>query len=201
MKTELCTLFEQNLSDKCPQIGHSYSPEYYDLLCKYKNVYENVLEIGIGYTELMRPLCGQEYTVGASLKAWSAFFPNANIIGVDIRKDVLFSEKNISCFFTDQSNEVELEKTVLEIKHQKNKMNLEFDLILDDGSHVCEHMILSFNVLSKYIKKGGLYIIEDIHNQHLQRFVDLKIEGFEILKIHRGFNGIDDNFVAYIKTC
>ena len=197
MQTELCELFEKNLSDKCPQVGHSYSPEYYNLLNENKNIYKNILEIGIGTNELMKPLCGPNYNVGASLIAWSEFFPNANIFGLDIRKDVLFTDKNISCFFTDQSNESELEKTILEIKNHSESQNLTFDLILDDGSHVYEHMVLTFKVLSKYIKINGLYIIEDIQNQYLQSFIDLKIDGFEITKIHKGPKGLDDNFVAY----
>ncbi len=199
MQTELCELFKKNLSDKCPEVGHSYSPEYYNLLNENKNNYKNILEIGIGTNELMTQFCGPDYKVGASLKAWSEFFPNANIFGLDIRRDVLFNDKNIYCFFTDQSNESELEKTILEIKKHSGSQNLTFDLILDDGSHMYEHMVLSFKVLSKYLTINGLYIIEDIQNQFLQSFIDLKIDGFEIVKIHKGPKGIDDNFVAYKK--
>jgi len=199
METELCELFEKNLSDKCPKVGHSYSPEYYNLLNENKNIYKNILEIGIGNNELMKPFCGLNYNFGASLRAWSEFFQNANIFGLDIREDVLFNDKKISCFFTDQSNEVELEKTISEIKKYTNSQELKFDLILDDGSHIYDHMVLSFKVLSKYVKINGLYIIEDIQNQYLQSFIDLKIDGFEIVKIHRGPNGIDDNFIAYKK--
>jgi hypothetical protein len=197
MQTELCELFKKNLSDKCPQVGHSYSPEYYNLLNENKNIYKNILEIGIGYKELMIPYCGSDYNIGASLKAWSEFFPNANIFGLDIRKDVLFNDKNICCFYTDQSNESELEKTISEIKKYTESQNLTFDLILDDGSHIYDHMVLSFKVLSKYVRINGLYIIEDIQNQYLQSFIDLKIDGFETVKIHKGSKSIDDNFVAY----
>jgi hypothetical protein len=197
MQTELCKLFSKNLSDKCPQIGHSYSPEYYNLLNENRSSFTNVLEIGIGTTELMKPLCGTNYSVGASLRAWSEFFPNAAIFGLDIRKDVLFNDKNIFCFYTDQSNELELEKTILEIKKYRQSQNLTFDLILDDGSHVYDHMSLSLKVLSKYVKVNSLYIVEDIQNQYLQSFINLKIEGFETAKIYKGYKGIDDNFVAY----
>lgn len=199
MQTELCELFKKNLSDKCPEVGHSYSPEYYNLLNENKNNYKNILEIGIGNNELMKPFCGPDYNVGASLKAWTEFFPNANIFGLDIRKDVLFNDKNINCFFTDQSSESELEKTILEIKKHSESQSLTFDLILDDGSHIYDHMILSFKVLSKYLKINGLYIIEDIQNQYLQSFIDLKIDGLEVVKIHKGPKGLDDNFVAYKK--
>lgn len=200
MQTELCELFKKNLSDKCPEVGHSYSPEYYNLLNENKNTYKNILEIGIGNNELMKPFCGPDYSVGASLKAWAEFFPNANIFGLDIRKDVLFNDKNIYCFFTDQSSESELEKTILEIKKHSESQNLTFDLILDDGSHIYEHMVLTFKVLSKHLKTNGLYIIEDIQNQYLQSFIDLKIDGLEIVKIHRGSKGLDDNFVVYKKN-
>ena len=44
--TELCDLFFKYCSDKCPLIGHSYSPHYYELLKNEKENFLNILEIG-----------------------------------------------------------------------------------------------------------------------------------------------------------
>lgn len=39
-----------------------------------------------------------------------------------------------------------------------------FDVIIDDGSHRADHMILSFKALFlNNLKGGGLYVIEDLH--------------------------------------
>jgi len=43
-----------------------------------------------------------------------------------------------------------------------DKIGADFDLIIDDGSHLCNHQIISAAVLSPFLKSGGLYIIEDV---------------------------------------
>jgi hypothetical protein len=67
IKTELCEIFYKHKSDKCPLIKHSYSPEYYKYLSPHKKTFTNILEIGVGNNKLMKPICGQDYIVGASL--------------------------------------------------------------------------------------------------------------------------------------
>jgi hypothetical protein len=198
METELCKIFYKYKSDKCLKIKHSYSPEYYKYLSPYRETFTNILEIGIGNDKLMKPICGKDYILGASLKSWEEFFPNAKIYGLDILRDVLFSENRVSCFYTDQSNENELNKTIGEIRNVNNDSNLLFDLIIDDGSHIVDHMLLTFKTLSKYLKVDGLYIIEDILRKDLDIFTDIKLTDFEILKIHMGKSN-DDDFIIYKK--
>jgi len=199
MKTELCEYFLKYFSDKCPDIAHSYSPHYYELFKDLKYTYENILEIGIGNNELMKPLYGEKYVVGGSLKALRDFFENAKIYGLDIREDVLFTEERIECFYTDQSSSEELHKTINKIKNNTNKDDLTFDLIIDDGSHIVDHMKLSFEVLANsYLKVGGLYIIEDIKFHELPIFINLETNEFVIKKIHGGtFEW--DSFVVFQK--
>ena len=48
-----------------------------------------------------------------------------------------------------------------------------FDIIIDDGSHIVNHMLLTFKTLSKYLKVDGLYIIEDILRKDLDIFKSL----------------------------
>ena len=198
METELCKIFYKYKSDKCSKINHSYSPEYYKYLNPYRETFTNILEVGIGNDKLMKPICGNDYILGASLKSWEEFFPNAKIYGLDILRDVLFSENRVSCFYTDQSNENELNKTIDEIRNVINDSNLLFDLIIDDGSHIVDHMLLTFKTLSKYLKVDGLYIIEDIQRKDLDIFTNIKLTDFEILKIYMG-NRNDDDFIIYKK--
>lgn len=195
--TELCKIFEEYKSDKCPNIFHSYSIEYFNILKDKKHNIKNVLEIGVGTNEIMNPICGESYKIGASLKSWRDFFPNSRIIGLDINKEVLFEDERIKCFYVDQSNEISLEKTIENINEYYNE-NIEYDLIIDDGSHIKEHMILTFETYKKYLKSGGLYIIEDIKFNELPIFINLETNEFVIKKIHDGtFEW--DSFVVFQK--
>jgi hypothetical protein len=56
----------------------------------------------------------------------------------------------------DQSDSNQLSKFVSEVDYK-------FDIIIDDGSHQMADQQLTFYYLSKVLKKGGIYIIEDLH--------------------------------------
>ena len=45
-----------------------------------------------------------------------------------------------------------------------------FDVILDDGSHVCAHQIASFDALWPHLADGGVYIVEDCHTSYWPGF-------------------------------
>lgn len=51
----------------------------------------------------------------------------------------------------------------LEVKEMFKKLNIKFDLIIDDGSHQPDHQALCLIEAFPYIRKGGFYIVEDIH--------------------------------------
>jgi hypothetical protein len=199
-KTELCSLFEKYKSDKCDEIYHTYSKIYNDILSHEKYSALNIIEIGIGNKNLMMPIVGKDYEEGASLKAWRDFFVNANVFGLDIDKSVLFSDNRIYCYFTDQSSPEILEQTILNIKQ---KHNIEyFDFIIDDGSHIKEHMICSILTLSKFLKNEGIYIIEDIKDNEIDFFVKHVPSDMRILLKYYGNTGkvkTQDNFIAYKK--
>jgi hypothetical protein len=156
-QTELCKLAIKYGSDKVPEILHSYTPVYYNLFKNKRNL-KKVLEIGIGYPELMS--LRKDYVTGASLYMWRDFFPEATIYGADIREDTLINEDRIKSFYVDQSDEGSLKNLVAQIGE-------DFDFILDDGSHIPEHQILTAKVLTQYLKSDGLYIIEDVVNTEL----------------------------------
>ena len=198
MKTELCELFEKYYSDKCPQLGlHSYSPVYYEYLSGYKETFLDIIEIGVGNKELMSRYLGENYQIGASLKAWRDFFINANVYGLDIRKDVLFNEDRLACFYTDQGSEIELENSISEIKKYKGDESHLFDLIVDDGSHRFDHISTSFNCFSKCVKLGGFYIIEDVLKKNVDSLRKrLNEKDFELVK---NYSGSTDGFVLYRK--
>jgi hypothetical protein len=157
-KTDLCILAEKYGADKCPAILHSYTPDYNNILTPIRFSANLVVEIGVGNPQCMISIVGHSYKAGASLRMWQDFFPSANIIGCDIRSDVLFEENRIKCLYLDQSSSESLEQLYSTVNNTYGKA----DLILDDGSHVKEHQEISFQHLWKLVKVGGFYIIEDI---------------------------------------
>ena len=119
--------------------GHMFTEFYDDYVSKYIN--PNILEIGV-------------YN-GASLKMWEEYFGSPTILGVDIIDKHGFETKNIKTLIADQSKPTELLKCLDICK--------EYDIMVDDGSHIIGHQISSFVTLFPYLKSGGVYFLEDLH--------------------------------------
>ena len=70
----------------------------------------NLLEIGLGSnnTDLVSSM-GKEGKPGASLRAFRDFCINAEVIGADIDKRILFKEDRIKTFYVDQTNNSSLD--------------------------------------------------------------------------------------------
>lgn len=199
MTTDLCKLAIKYYVDKCPQYNHTYTPQYDVLFSASRNDVKLLLEIGIGNVPLMKPLTGVHYTPGASLRMWRDYFQKAQIIGCDILKNVQFKEHNIQTFVTNQSNVDSLNKLIQDVK----TFNEYADIIIDDGSHIQEHMVISFKTLWKLVRpSGGIYVIEDVDLHFIERIINLHKEcGFtdaNIKQIYRGKNHAD-NFVVFQK--
>jgi len=195
-ETELCKLGFKYLVDKSPFFGnHTYTPHYHKLFEKTRNEIKDCLEIGIGNKRLMSPLTRKSYKPGASLRMWRDYFLNAQIIGADILEEVLFNEDRITTHLLDQSNIDSLENLIKII-------GKDVDIIIDDGSHIQEHIIKSFSILWKIIKPNGMYIIEDINNSFFDRIMKLNIEynflDAECIVAYKG-HFIDDNFIVFKK--
>lgn len=196
-RTPLCRLFHRYGSDKCPQIFHSYSEHYHALLSDRRTRIRNVLEIGIGSIDLMKPIVGPRYVPGASLRAWRDYFPHAQIYGLDIDTQAFFADERITCLHADQSSSDSLARAVDSIFRSNG--NARFDLIIDDGSHLISDMITSYNALHEHLNAGGLYIIEDIKKQDLGFFERMPLHGGRILLAHEG-RADWDAFVAIEKA-
>lgn len=120
--------------------GHGFTNIYDMILSKHTEEFKKILEIGVFY--------------GASLKMWSDYFPNANIIGCDIDDKTQYDTDRISTLKIDQGNRNDLTSLINDNKP---------DLIIDDGSHMICHQLLTIGVLFPYLKSGGYYILEDLH--------------------------------------
>lgn len=152
---------------------HSYIDEYYEkALAPVRSTAKRIVEIGINN--------------GHSLKMWKEYFYNhSDLIGVDIN-DFHSSE------FKTIKGDATVEETFTGID--------DIDIVIDDGSHKFKHQILTFNILFPRLKKGGVYIIEDIIDidRHREKFLSLysnvKIYDFRNLK-----NRSDDVIIEIIK--
>jgi hypothetical protein len=96
---------------------------------------------------------------GKSLLLWLDIFPEFYIYGIEINlpTDSVSSDR-YRLMRGDQSSEVDLNKC----KDVIRDSGLTLWLIIDDGSHIPEHQLLTFNVLFDLLEFGGVYIIEDV---------------------------------------
>jgi hypothetical protein len=97
---------------------------------------------------------------GNSLELWSEFLTEPKLYAIDIINKTVPEWVTFDC--VDQSDAAQL-STYAEGKHQL------FDVIVDDGSHVPEHQILTLNALWQCLKPGGSYIVEDIETCYWKR--------------------------------
>lgn len=125
-------LFYRHGSDKGPArteegkdeiAGHMYGDFYEKKLLHLKNEPIVILEIGLCNTDSGVP----------SLMAWSEWFPNASIIGIDHRDFTRFRTDRIQIHQADQSNE--------EAMGDIASLLGPFDVVIDDGSHFENHIL------------------------------------------------------------
>ncbi len=145
----LWSSFQNNNGNVIHKWNH-YFPIYEKHFSSFVNKDINVLEIGIAK--------------GGSLNMWKDYFgPNAQIIGIDIDPTCKqFENENIKVRIGDQKNKKFLQSLVEEFQ--------EFDLIIDDGSHIMSDIIESFNYLFPKLSKMGCYFVEDLHTAYWKEY-------------------------------
>jgi hypothetical protein len=114
-----------------------------------------LLEIGIGGD--VDPKAG-----GGSLRMWKHFFPRARVAGIDIYDKSRHAESRIEIFRGDQSDGAFLRDVIEQIGPP--------DIIIDDGSHLNQHVITSFEVLFPLLKEGGIYVVEDTQTSYWPKY-------------------------------
>jgi hypothetical protein len=155
METPLCKLGFLYRTDKVPQLRHSYTPVYYELLKDKRDSIKKVLEIGIGTIWSMKHV--EDYTVGASHKMWRDFFPNAMIYGIDIDPKVIFQEERIHTYLMDSTKEQNIKKLI-------NEIGSDQDLVIDDGPHGTRTQLNLARCLIPLLTGDFIYIVEDSRN-------------------------------------
>ncbi len=186
--TELCELAFKYGTDKCPQLAHSYTPFYYHLFADKRESVHKLLEIGVGCKEVM--LGQPNYLNGASLYMWRDFFPNAQIYGIDIKKDLVFKKKRMQTFLCSQADPVKLTKLI-------KKIGSDIDIVIDDGSHRPNDIILSCLTLMPLLKKEVVYVIEDTNKPHAERVMKFLTKNYNLHVMRRSkMTSPDDRLIV-----
>lgn len=111
----------------------------------------NLLEIGIEY--------------GYGLLAWSRYFPNANIQGMELYSSFESEYKTIRQNFPKHSTSIEFNVNAdsrVAATWSSLFVNKLFDIIIDDGGHSPRTQMSTIQNGIHYLKDQAMYFIEDI---------------------------------------
>ncbi len=133
---------------KTDKLDHGYTNIYEKYFENIRDEKLKILEIGIAD--------------GKSLLMWSDYFKNSTIIGIDIHKIDIDEKKldrnNIKVHQGSQSDDKFINELINQYK--------DFDIIIDDGSHLKKDVIKSFHLLFPYLNNEGLYVVEDMQTSY-----------------------------------
>ena len=135
------------LTKRCHKFIH-YFELYEKHFEKYVGKSPRILEIGV--------------FGGGSLELWKEYFgPGTTVVGVDKNTQCKkYEEEDIEIIIDDQTNK--------ELWFDMPSEN--FDIIIDDGSHICSHQITTLEMTYRLIKEGGTYWCEDVHTSYYEAF-------------------------------
>ena len=112
----------------------------YLMFLKKKNI--NILELGSFY--------------GNAAAALFFYFDKANIFSGDINPDMFkYKSNRIKNFYIDSSSRNSLENDLISKKNN-------FDIIIEDASHMLKDQIISLFMLFPLVNSGGYFIVEEL---------------------------------------
>ncbi len=142
-KASLSQLATKHGTDKGPS-GHNYTAIYETIFESIRDKPLKILEIGV--------------LDGASLRMWCDYFPNAEIHGLDINPDCkAFADSRITIHTGAQDD-----------KDLLDSIGVDFDIVIDDGSHQVADQIATFKHLWANTKL--IYVVEDIYTSYLAMY-------------------------------
>lgn len=156
---------------------HTYTETYDKLFAPFRNGC-TFMEIGLA--------------LGNSIKLVDRYFENSKIIGVDL--SIVFQpplegyRNDVTLIAADATKPEFLEK----IK------DFDFQIVVEDSSHQTQDQLDIFNLLKHKMKKGSIYIIEDLLSLDTERDRYLALhENVEIVDMRS--NGRFDNALVIIR--
>ena len=127
-----------------------YFPIYEKLFERYRNEEITFVEIGV--------------LDGGSLEIWKKYFgKKSRIIGIDSNPECKkFENQDHEIFIGSQSDPKFWHNFYNQIGH--------VDIMLDDGGHTNDQQIITLIESIKYIKDGGLHVVEDVHSSYQKHY-------------------------------
>jgi len=140
-------------TDKATQhplgVQHGYTIHYDKFFTPVRNDQINFLEIGVGG--------------GESIRTWLEYFPNANVLGVDIVANTNpWNTENSGVHSRYKFTQGSQEDDSFWVKFLQSNSK-ELDIVVDDGGHTSRQIITTHKHLWPAIKPRGLYCIEDLN--------------------------------------
>jgi cephalosporin hydroxylase len=130
----------------------SYLPVYDRILRPYRDASLKLLEVGVQN--------------GGSLEVWSKYFSNAEkLVGCDIDSlcgRLVYDDQRINVVVGDVNTENAFSEI---LGHSRN-----FDIIIDDGSHLSDDIIRTFINYFRILSPGGIYVVEDTHTMYQEDY-------------------------------
>ena len=131
---------------------------------KHKHHFQKITHY-MRYEQYFKQLRDKEFNLleigvsgGHSLFVWQEYFPKATIYGVDVQPNCKRHEKHGA----DDRIKIRIGSQIDEdfMKSVGDEVG-KFDIIIDDGSHVGDHMIKTLKIMWKYLSPEGIYAFED----------------------------------------
>lgn len=122
----------------------------------YLGVYDRIF---LSFREIPLRLLEIGVQNGGSLEVWSQYFVNhKKIVGCDINPkcgELHYEDSRVEVVVGDANTEDTFRRIV--------SLSPEFDIVIDDGSHVSDDIINSFLIYFPLLAPGGTYVVEDTH--------------------------------------
>lgn len=109
---------------------------------------------------------------GGSVRLWEEYFSEASLYAIDVRRRCMQEASNRTTVdMVDQSDGAALRAYA--------EKRGDFDIIIDDGSHMTGHQILTFETLWPHLTPGGIYVVEDTKTSYNWKFVNSEMTAVE----------------------
>lgn len=96
---------------------------------------------------------------GASALMWAGWFPNATIVGLDVKPPKLrVFPKNLELIVGDATAHITVERL--------RKRFVAPSVVLDDGSHMWDQQRATLRSFWPWLRSGGVYIVEDLQSSY-----------------------------------
>ena len=161
------------------KLQEGYTDFYHENLKGLKGKKLDILEIGVAR--------------GDGIASFYFYFPYSNLIGVDNNPfKTRYKSKRIRNMYVDISS-----RQIL--KNLTNHLNQKFDLIIEDCSHKLIDQILCFSENFKNLKKGGIYIVEDLNFPEIHKMYNPTNEAVDLKTILTKINLGEEIFTKFMK--